>query len=455
MAESIPLGLRSELAAALRRSFFAALQRTPATELPALVERTGEVLQTIERKRSGGAGVAIVLGQRVLERMAERGVHHRAAVLAILVQLERLLVASRHSGQRGDRVTLELAWTLKVLILGWADAPEPQPWLEPTREGLELSPIRLTLARLIGYPKCVYLGRLIDWAPDGDDHRLILSQVPATGESNEPVAPVLPQEGRAQALGALGVWREIYSSGVPTVQDQIHALLDQDGPDANEAFDGLTRIAADDNPRHHAAVGPDCLFMVDVLQGGPPPARLGQCPSQVRADLLDPDLEARVLDGCFTLYLARGILCARRSRLTICQPFIGLLGQRWGVAQALLGEVMDWEALDDETLRAGLDRCLFALHLVQARDTNPAIEARGGRLLVDAQDLNAFTLPDDPALQARLSALFDTDPRYPAALARARLLAGMDRLEGWPLEGIRRKSGTDTPVGVVGVHEAD
>lgn len=438
MMESIQPGLRSELAAAFRNSLFATLQRIPAPELPAVAERAGEALQAIERRRSGGAGFAIVLGQRVLERMAECGLRHRDPALAILVQLERLLAAGGIRGPRGDSVTMELAWTLKMLILSWTDAPEPQPWLPPTREGLEQNPIRLALARSLGYPRCVYLGRLIDWEPNGDDHRLVASATPPAEMGNEPAASVLLLEGPALALGALGVWREIYSTGMPTLQDQIRVLLDRDGPDADDALNGLTVIAADGNPRLSAAVGTDCLFMTDVLRGGAPPNRLDQSPPQIRATLLDLNPEARILDNCFVLFLARGILCARRPGLNICQPFIGRLGRLGGLVQVLLGEVPDWVALNDNSLRTRLDLCLFALHLVQARDTNPTLLARGGRLLVDARDLNAFTLPAEPALQARLSAFFSSDPRYPAAFARARRLAGMDRLDGWPLEGLDR-----------------
>lgn len=455
MMESIQPGFRSELAAAFQCSLLAVLQRIPPPELPALAERVGEALQAIERRRSGGAGFAVVLGQRVLERMAEGGLYHRAPALAILVQLERLLAAGGIRGPRGDSVTMELAWTLKRLILSWADAPEPEPWLPPPLEGLGLNPIRLALARSLGFPRCVYLGHLIDWEPNGDDHRLVASEKPPVGVDNETAVPVIFQEGRALALGALGLWREIYSTGRPILQDQIRVMLVRDGQDVDDALNGLMGIAADGNPRLNAAVGTDSLFMIEVLRCGLPPTRLGQTPPEVRATLLDLNPESRILDNCFVLFLARGILCARRPGLTICQPFIGRLGRLGGLVQLLLGEVPDWAALSDNSLRTRLDLCLFALHLVQARDTNPTLPARGGRLLVDAQDLNAFTLPAEPALQARLSAFFSSDPQYPAAFARARRLAGMDRLEGWPLEDINRVSNTDSRLAAFLTNETD
>lgn len=439
--------LRSALAAAYRRSLFAALGQTAGPGLPAIAEPAAELLRRLAqgRRTNAMADFGVELGQAILARMAETGLAHRAAALAVLEPLEQLLAAAggllalgarpapdwieQRPGPRtsaSERTARELAATLKTLILAWADAPDPQPWLERTRDSLERHPIRLALARTLGYPRCVYLGRLTDWTPEGYDYRLVVRRArPAPTRDAVSLA-----EGRALALGALGLWRELYRTGSPAQRGQIRALLDRDGPDADDALHGLEQIGADASPGLQRALGADVLFMAGVLSGS---AGAERSPPEVRAALLDSDPEVRVLDRGFALFLARGILCARRTGLGLGHAFLARLERPYDQTLSLLGPVADWSALDDEPLRVRLDRLLFGLSLIEVRDPDALGWPRGGRRPIERRDLRAFALPDDPALQSRLRRFFRADPRYAQALEQARQLARAQRLEGWPL----------------------
>jgi len=467
-----PNRLRLALARALQPTLFNSVGRSGPTGLGQIIPgATGLLAAAAARSGASSAYFEFYcdLGTKVLEQMLRLGNRDRTAAIGIFTPLETLMsrlparawgmtgspgepddpstweltsapatsgasvipvsgaAAGAEAGRQYQKRVRVLAKILKELILSWAKAATPEAWFT-AQSGKSLAdcPIRLHLARTLGFPRCVYFGRLTDPTEDGGDERLVMSPDPSRRGPRLTITTDSSDERRVMALCGVHLWRTLYDTKMPLHRGRILTLLKADG--ADEALDGLAELVAEGEPRMLDALGEDMVFLTDFFRLGGPQPRADRTPPGIRKVVLGTAIEDDARTSCLPLFVGRGILTAAAVDLGIGKDFREALKQTGGITGRILGTPEALVRLQDEAVAARLDRLLFGLNLLylQPEEGSP----KYGRAPIPGDQFGAFALT--PGQHARVEALFKSRPEYRNAFERAVALAGHPQLPGWP-----------------------
>ena len=471
--------LRLALARALKPTLFKAIGECGQNGLGQIIPVGTKLLAgaaTRFGESSGFFEFYCDLGAKILERMLRLGNRDRKAAIGIFMPLETLMyrnpemawaiprspgdpgdlddpstweiaeastplrtpvvavtgsAAGTEAGRRYQKRVRALAKILRDLILSWVKSEPPEPWfLEVPGKALADCPIRLNLARALGFPRCLYFGRLTDSTEGGVDERQVIDQGAAKVRGGRgrrlTIAAASSDERRVMALCGVRLWRALYETKMPLHRGRITTLLKDDG--AGEALDGLAELVAEGERRMLDALGEDMVFLADFFRLGGPQPRADSTPPEIRKVLLGTAIEADVQASCLPLFLGRGILTEGAVALAIGSGFLRALTESGGITGRIFGGHGEFERLKDEAVAARLDRILFGLNLlyVQPLQGSP----KYARAPVPDEQFGAFALT--PGQQAHIEALFKARPEYRHAFERAITLAAHPQLPGWP-----------------------
>jgi hypothetical protein len=465
--------LRLALARSLQETLSKAIAECRHTGLAQIAPTAARLLSDTAKASPGNTQLNefyCELGRQVLDRMVRTGHQDRNAAIDLMIPLETLVhrspravwnsnPATMNPKRRNDREIAaqsqrvdtsapnvlhtdeatarrntkregELAEILKALIVSWIQTDPPKPWfVKPKGTDLASSPVRLRLARSLGFPRCVYMGWLTDSAMGSGDETLVSDRsTKTTSRSRQPVTipAISAAERQVMALCATVLWRKLYATPGFANRSQIVPLLKSDG--ADEALIGVADLAAEGEPRMLRALGDDIVFLADFFRLVGPQPRTDTTPAAVRKVLLGVAIEEDVRSTCFPLFLGRSILTASVVDLAIGDEFRKALRKDKGVTAEILGSTTDFANLSDAAVAARIDRVLFGLGLVYVQPLHG--NALYGRAPIPNEQFSAFALT--LGQKQRIAEFFSVMPDYSHAFERAVKFAGNPCLDSWP-----------------------
>ena len=407
--------------------------------LERITEREPGALIYKENPRPMHLKAVLEIEVMLLVRLAGTGAPPpRRPVLELIKKTQALI--NRVSGfQQDERLSTlinQVAVALALCVTRWAESRPPEPRLDG-RGSLLRAPIRLALAKRLGFPMAAYFGHLTTATYETPENK----QLQALSEQGLriPAAESLgltPGADRSLGLviapGAANAWRGLFDSG-PRGIGTIRRMM-QAGASA-EALDALALVLRRDPPGYDRLIDPDTRFVIGFFLA------LGSDESPFATMPMSSDLEKALLsngklhDSCYAIALARAI--ATLSTWGAAHDLARLFTQRERnsrLAKRVMGlSEHGWAgfpALDDSARRRALLRLLFLLSIVVA----DWVQDQTWRLKVQDADLKATLqlAPANPEVKEAMDRFLERHTDLAEAL-RSSATPTRIPLPGWPL----------------------
>jgi hypothetical protein len=413
--------------------------------LPALARVIGDYLRDAGRSvpPTLGKQMASFCGNALKRVLLSPHPLPREPTVGLIGDLDALLQRCSGVLSNFDDEAYFLSEILARCALAWSAQDPPEPWLDPawfeSDDWPKDSPIRMRLARRLGYPRCAYFAAVAPASPQ---------TIQVLGATRYPTAThirltldrtLAPLIERVIAYGAGRTWHRLFY-GSKEARTRLARLLEADS--SADAFLAIEALVQARPPLDASLLDPETRYAVVFLAGlgASRPASPPAMPLALRAALLEGQ------HSPYASYVAQAIAGSNGNLgKHLREMFSGNRADDAISRRVVLpGEQGGWCEFyqrDEETQIAGLLRIMFLLSLVLCPDQ--VHRAKDKRITFDRRRVSAALSLERARnpVKTAMNALFNRKPDIAEAFRRALKHANLDIPPGWPDAPDRRTGG--------------